>query len=135
MRTLKQDRERKRKEYEADPEKFKKREIDKRNKPQGREKQMFYSARNRAKKKGLEFTLNLEDIVIPEICPVFNVPFTPLYGKGAQPYSPSLDRIDNSKGYTQDNIAIISWRANSLKGDSNLFELKKLVKYLENISG
>lgn len=133
MRTKEQDSLRKKLEYAKDPGKHQKRALAKRNQPMGREKQMFYSARNRAVKKGLEFTITLGDIKIPEVCPVFKVPFTPLHGNGTQPHSPSLDRIDNSKGYTQDNIAVISWRANNLKGDSNLFELKQLVNYLEGI--
>jgi len=46
-------------------------------------------------------------------------------------HSPSLDRIDNSKGYTKDNVMVISFRANNIKKDANLQELKALVRYLE----
>lgn len=100
--------------------------------PSGREKQMFYAARIRAKQKGLEFTLRWEDIIIPEKCPVFGVTLTKEFGSGQQPNSPSLDRIDNSKGYTPDNIAVISWRANSLKGDGTVQDFEKLISYLKN---
>lgn len=134
MRTHEQDSIRKKFEHSLDPEKFRLRAEKKRNQPLGREKQMFYSARIRAAQKGIEFSLKLEDIKIPAICPVFNVPFTPLYGNGVQPHSPSIDRIDNSKGYTPDNISIISWRANSLKSDGNISEFKQLVNYLENVT-
>ena len=44
--------------------------------------------------------------------------------------SPSLDRIDNTKGYIKGNVKVISWRANAIKKDATLEELKALVNYL-----
>jgi hypothetical protein len=46
--------------------------------------------------------------------------------------SPSIDRVDSSKGYTKDNIQVISHRANNLKNNATLEELRKLVTYVEN---
>ena len=48
--------------------------------------------------------------------------------------SPSVDRIDPKKGYTPDNIRVISWRANSLKSDASLKELQVLVEDLSRLS-
>ena len=45
--------------------------------------------------------------------------------------SPSLDRIDNSKGYVPGNIAVISMRANMIKNNASLVELKAIVAYIE----
>jgi len=45
--------------------------------------------------------------------------------------SPSLDRIDNSKGYVPGNIAVISMRANMIKNNATLAELKAIVAYME----
>ena len=44
---------------------------------------------------------------------------------------PSLDRIDNSKGYVPGNIAVISMRANMIKNNATLAELKAIVAYIE----
>lgn len=84
---------------------------------------MFNAAKSRANKKGLEFTIKESDIQIPEICPVFNVP---MVGK----YSPSLDRIDPSKGYTPDNVQVISSRANTLKNNASVEEIKELLNWM-----
>jgi hypothetical protein len=53
-----------------------------------------------------------------------------IYGDTNWTYS--IDRIDNSKGYIKDNIQIISNRANRLKGDFTIEELKLIVEFLEN---
>lgn len=87
------------------------------------EKHMLQSARIRARKLGLEFSIELSDIVIPKVCPVFGTPI----------HRPSLDRIDSSKGYTKDNVWVISWRANRLKSDATLKELENLVSALRKL--
>lgn len=85
---------------------------------------MLTAARWRAKIKGLEFSLVKEDIVIPEYCPVLGLKLEK--GFVRQHNSPSLDRMDNSKGYTKDNIRVISLRANELKRDATVEEMEKL---------
>jgi hypothetical protein len=84
---------------------------------------LWSRAKYRAKQKGREFTITKEDIVIPDICPLLGTPMK----------SPSLDRIDSSKGYVKGNVWVISNRANTLKNDATLTELKTLVENLENI--
>ena len=94
-------------------------------------KHMLYDARKRAKAKGLPFNITEEDIFIPEICPVLGIPL--FIGEGGRsPNSPSLDRINNLLGYTKDNVAVISLRANVLKNDASIEELKAIVKYMED---
>lgn len=85
---------------------------------------IYERAKSRANKKNLEFNIETEDIVIPELCPVFNVPL-----KGR--YCASIDRIDSSKGYIKGNIQIISNRANILKNDGSLREFEQLVEFLK----
>ena len=43
---------------------------------------------------------------------------------------PSLDRINPTKGYVVDNVAIICWRCNALKRDALLNELELIVSYM-----
>jgi hypothetical protein len=91
------------------------------------EMKMFSAAKMRAKKKRREFNLELSDIVVPERCPVLNVLL-----KYNSDYSPSLDRIDSTKGYVKGNVRVISKRANVLKNNATIEELKAVIKDLEN---
>jgi len=92
-------------------------------------KLMLYSARHRAKHKGLDFNIELDDIVIPDVCPVLGMPLI-LYQDSQQRTSPSLDRIDPTKGYTKGNIQVISWFANTMKQDANSSELLKFAEWI-----
>lgn len=91
---------------------------------------LWWVAKNRAKKRGIEFAIVVEDIVIPTMCPVLGIALYTNQGK-AGPNSPSLDRIDNSKGYIPGNICVISYRANVLKGDASVDEMRRLLAYME----
>ena len=85
---------------------------------------LLNSARSNAKKKGIEFNIILEDIVLPELCPFFNFPLTCIRGEGRIPSNYSIDRIDSSKGYIKGNIQIISNLANVMKNNATIFQLK-----------
>ncbi len=93
------------------------------------EKRILIQARNRAKTLGIPFDISIEDIKIPEVCPVLGIKLNLLDGNRFWD-SPSLDRIDCSKGYVKDNVKVISGRANVLKRDATLAELSQLVVYL-----
>lgn len=83
---------------------------------EGRAKQLLITSKRNAAKKGRDFEITLEDIKIPEICPYLDIPLT--YEEGNRSNStPSLDRIDNTKGYVKGNVQVISWKANRLKSD------------------
>jgi hypothetical protein len=49
--------------------------------------------------------------------------------------SPTLDRFYPNKGYVKNNIAIMSWRANTLKCDATVDELEKVVLWMKNFQG
>jgi len=93
------------------------------------ERKLFKSAKWRAKLKNLEFTLTIEDICIPKRCPVFNIPL--IHGGG--PNAPTIDRIDNTKGYTKQNIIIVSAKANNFKSYATIEEIKQLAAFYEQL--
>lgn len=96
------------------------------------ERKLLSDSKYRAKEKGLEFNLTIDDIIIPKFCPIFGIELQ-IAEKIHKDFSPSLDRIDNSKGYVKGNVQIISLKANRVKNNASLEELKKLVNYLENL--
>jgi len=93
------------------------------------ESQLLRSARQRAKQKGMECTITQNDIHIPELCPVFKVPLV----KRTE-YAPSLDRIDNTKGYIPENIVVVSRKANIMKNNGSVEDLRMLVEYYSKLS-
>lgn len=93
-------------------------------------KYMWYEAKKRAKNKNLDFNIEISDIFIPEICPVLDIPLFLIDGKRTD-NSPSLDKINNSKGYIKGNIKVISFRANALKNNATVEELEAIVKYMK----
>lgn len=88
-------------------------------------KRMIRDARYRAKKLKLDFTINFDDIkkLTVNTCPILNLPIDWTLNKRSD-NSPSLERIDSKQGYTPSNVAIISWRANRIKKDATIQELK-----------
>lgn len=84
--------------------------------------------RSRAKERGLQFDLSPEDIHIPSRCPVFGIEFVPLGSKRCDA-SPSVDRIDNSKGYVRGNVLVVSYRANRMKADATMADLQRLIDF------
>lgn len=95
-------------------------------------KSTLYKAKRRAQKKNLEFDLNINDIIIPNICPLLEIPLIFDAGRGSL-YSPSIDRIDNTKGYIKGNVRIISHKANTSKSNSTKEEYNLLAINLERI--
>jgi predicted metalloendopeptidase len=99
---------------------------------EGRLTKMIYAAEARAKIKGLEFDISYDDIKdLPMICPVFKTEMG-FSTSGRSPNTPSLDRLDNNKGYTKENTRLISDRANRLKSDGTLEEFKAIIDYIVN---
>ena len=92
---------------------------------------MFLNARARSKHKNMEFTITKEDIIIPEVCPLLGIEIKT--GAKDRNHSPSIDRKDSKKGYTPNNIWVVSSRANTLKNDASLQELELLLENLKKL--
>ena len=93
---------------------------------------MLIAAKERTRKQGLpecDLTVGYIESIIPECCPILGIKLE--IGKGtAQPYSPSLDRIEPYLGYVQGNVQVISNRANMMKTDASWDELRAFAEWV-----
>lgn len=78
-------------------------------------------AKQRARKKGIEFSLTEEwaSKNFTGRCSVTGIEFSSCSDKGPTMRSGSIDRIDSSKGYTDDNCRFVINAFNSLKGEGS----------------
>lgn len=85
---------------------------------------MVSSARCRARKQGIECDLSVDDLVMPERCPLLGIPLR----VGGEDHAPTIDRLDPSRGYVKGNAWVISRRANQIKSNATLQELAEVVR-------
>jgi hypothetical protein len=97
------------------------------------EYRLWKSSKTRAEKKGWDFDIELSDIKIPQICPLLKISLVRHSTRDRHHNAPSLDRIDSTKGYTKDNVWVISHRANQIKNDASLEELEKITLNLKQL--
>ena len=94
-------------------------------------KTIYNRLKSSAKKRNIPFELTPYDLYhlsYPITCPILNI--TLKYNRGAQQDdSYSIDRRDSSKGYTNDNIIVISWKANRLKSNATTEEMNKIAEF------
>lgn len=89
-------------------------------------------SRARAKLAGIPHAISILDVAVPETCPVLGVPLEFSTGKKAH-NSPSIDRMRPELGYVAGNVRVISHRANVLKNNGSLDEMRRVVQDLERI--
>ena len=94
------------------------------------EYRLWHAAKQRSKIYHKEFNIRPIDIRIPSKCPVLGIKLTNSHKRWGDS-GPSLDRIDNTKGYIQGNIAVISLRANVLKKNATAKELRLVADYID----
>lgn len=90
---------------------------------------MLDHAKTRAKKRGVPCTITMADIKIPQFCPVLGMELK-RNRKHFAGNSPSLDCIIPRLGYVRGNVAVMSIRANRIKSDASLDEIKKVARWL-----
>ena len=90
---------------------------------------MLDMARVRARKKALPFNLTKEwcESRWTGRCEVTGVKFI-VGTKIRGPFSPSLDQIKPSAGYTQDNCRFILWAVNNMKGVGSNADMAEIAK-------
>ena len=97
-------------------------------------KEMLRHAKNRADKSNIPFNITLDDLIIPEKCPILE---TPLNWRESIRWEhpenvPSLDKIIPEKGYVKGNVCIISMMANTMKQNASFEQLHMFCKNIPN---
>jgi len=90
---------------------------------------MCHNAKRRAKLSDLAFDLNWKEIVIPTHCPILGIE---LNQEGFRDSLASLDRIDPFRGYTKDNVKVISLKANRIKAEGDAEVHERIADYIRN---
>lgn len=90
-------------------------------------RRMITTCRERAKAKGVPFSLSVDDLTMPTVCPILGIELTPGVNGDA---CPSVDRIQPELGYVRGNVAIISVLANRLKSSATEAQLRLIADYV-----
>ena len=92
---------------------------------------IYNRLKNSASKRNIPFNLTVTELMnlsYPLTCPILGIPL--YYNRGtAEDNSYSIDRIDSTKGYTIENVVVISNRANKLKNNATIQEIQLLAEY------
>ncbi len=121
--------------YRADPEKYRAQERLRAERDPKRYwvKTAYTHAKQRAEKFKLPFDLTrgyLSSILVDE-CPVFGTKFVFQGAKVAHLQSPTLDRLDPSKGYVRGNVAVISRFANNIKSNATSEQVVRVAAWMQ----
>ena len=96
---------------------------------------MLSGARRRALIKNIELNLDAQDIwdAWPQDlkCPILKIEL--ITGRVNLYNSPSLDRIDNNKGYVKGNVIIVCSRANCIKNDGTWQEIMAIGEFYKQL--
>jgi hypothetical protein len=96
-------------------------------------KTLYKHAKYRAAKDKIPFLISEDEIlelIGSGVCPVLGI----VYDLGSRTTSDkcaSLEKFHPEKGYVDGNCFVISYRANRLKSDATLDELRKVVSWVE----
>lgn len=116
---------------------LKKNQIERSRSPIGWSKNAILRMKRRAKLLGIEYDSSITPEYIASLitdkCPALDIKLTYGYGYGKSSSNPSIDRIDNNKGYVVGNLQILSRRANTMKSNATDDELIKFSNWILKI--
>ncbi len=92
---------------------------------------LLYVAKKRAKARDIEFSVGILDFEKVTHCPLLGVELSFSNKRDSKDNSPSIDRLDTSKGYVQGNVWIVSARANAIKNNASIEELELICENLK----
>jgi hypothetical protein len=90
----------------------------------------FRTKKANSVRNNIEFTIDFGDLTFPTHCPVLGLELDYFTEQGWTDYSPSFDRVDPTKGYTKENVVIISMRANRIKNNGSAEEHEKIAAFI-----
>jgi hypothetical protein len=99
-------------------------------------KKIFLRKKHKAKERGIEFSLKLEDVVFPTHCPALGVELSYVQrggNPGSRPNTASFDRIDPSKGYIPGNVIIVSELANRIKTNATVEQIERVAAFYRQL--
>jgi hypothetical protein len=99
---------------------------------------LWYQAQRRARVKGVPFTISegeMEDLLSLSgwSCLYCTTPVGTFTGRGARPFSATVDRLIPSLGYTRENTVIACHRCNSTKAEHTPATLRAWADNLDAI--
>lgn len=94
-------------------------------------------AKCRAKQSNLPFDLTVDDLYNlwneqNGKCAISNIPMTCEFCKGNVMTNISLDQINPKAGYTKDNVQLVCWAVNRMKGEMSINELLYFVNSIHD---
>lgn len=93
---------------------------------------LYDNAKLRASRQSLPFDIDVSDIIIPEQCPVLGIPLQVGVGRPTD-NSPTLDKIIPELGYVKGNVIVVSYKANRIKTDATIDELRKVANFYSDL--
>jgi hypothetical protein len=121
--------------YEAERNRKHLEEFRKKHPKEFKLRRLLYYSRVRAKEKCLKHTITkdwLEEKTKSNLCELTKIEFDYDTTIQRNPFGPSIDRIDVSKGYTPDNCRIVIWAVNAGLGHYSERDLYRVCKaYLD----
>lgn len=104
--------------------------IDKIDRQENPAKYLYKNAKSRAKKQGIPFDIQIQDINVPDVCPILGIELK-VNEKTVNKHSPSLDKIIPELGYVKGNIQVISHLANTMKNAATIEEMLLFSKWIQ----
>lgn len=92
----------------------------------------YRTKKAQVKSSNRPFEVEFSNIIWNRVCPILGIKLD-YFAEGRQENSPSFDCISSSLHYTNDNVQIISWRANRIKNNGTAEEHLLIYNYLKNL--
>jgi spore cortex formation protein SpoVR/YcgB (stage V sporulation) len=94
----------------------------------------YIQLKDSAKSRGIDFELSLKrvrQLMTQKVCYYTRIRF--VKDDQNSPYYPTVDRIDASKGYTNDNVVMCVKYINNAKTNLTVTDMRKIFRKLQSV--